>query len=183
MARSGSTIQFVYPSALRATTRWDRPVRSSTRTSSRVSPSNSVAAGLKTAFTICGQSAAVRIGFPAKRSKTSRGSCFNARCMGPTFPRLAFNVKCHPATSISEESKASGDRAEARRSGGRGRGNTKHKHTKKRCKGQAANGTFTQLSGETAFSSSLMVTFSQLFTPVEPSMVTLVRFGAGVVTP
>ena len=60
---SGATCQPSTPFADRATCRCERPVRASTRASSTVSPPTSTAAGLKTTFTACGQSAAVRIGF------------------------------------------------------------------------------------------------------------------------
>ncbi len=63
--RPGSTLQSVSPSALLAAARWVIPVRSSTRARSNVSQSSLETPGLKTALTVLGQSAAVRIGFPS----------------------------------------------------------------------------------------------------------------------
>ena len=53
--------------SLVATANEERPVRCSTLSSRSVRPSNSVAPGLNTAFTILGKSAAVMIGLPSKR--------------------------------------------------------------------------------------------------------------------
>ncbi len=62
------------PSSLVATTNEELPVRSSTLSSNKVCPSNSVAPGLNTAFTVCGKSEALMIGLRSWRWNNSRES-------------------------------------------------------------------------------------------------------------
>ena len=65
IARFRSTSQSVNPSSLVATTSRESPVRSSTRMSRSVWPSNITAAGLNAAFTMLGNADGLMMGFPS----------------------------------------------------------------------------------------------------------------------
>src|SRR3954454_11581050 len=74
--------QPVTPSAERATPRWEKPRRSSTRQSSTVSPSTSVAPAFMTALTAYGQRAGSSNGLPGWRRKRRSLATVHDRVVG-----------------------------------------------------------------------------------------------------